>query len=1207
MKRVLLFVTLVLSCAMYGFAQQDNEKISYQAVVRDSENRLVSNRNLSVTVAIANSAGGAAVFTERHAVTSNANGLISLLIGGGERLSGSWENIRWNTAVVTASILDVATMEELVEHVLPLQAVPYSLYANYADSTNLQPMRDELADTAAALRSAMPAAANDGKLTIRRNGQDLGIFTADQAGDTEVNIVVPEKISDLLNDSRFADTTVNNHFTGDNRFTGHNVVIERGFYLDGANATTVSNCQVMVNACDLLALFDSLQNRMNGVKDSLNKRIDSLVEVIENITSTEPPVFNSLTLSDITTESIKATAEFTTVGAPISSYQFCISKNADMNNPIGCYTSDVNVYTFTGLEPYTMYYITASATNVAGTVNSDPESKRTLAHAPTAVVTAEQHKPTGFVVNVSSLDFQEPANGSVQICYKQKEGDNCPVDASEVYAEYTACVIKGNVANSTNIAEIISENIDLDKNYCVIVKVSNEDSTKVYGPFSITPANITLKVTGTESVTYQCGTAIETPQYTAELSAGENSDDYTFVWTYGNETSTGGTTFSPVLTGNTTVTCTATHNTGFSLTGSVAVTVVNLGTAPVIAICTDSLTVTDKGSTGFAEVKWDENGTFESVTVLNHTYNEAGEYIITAKSAEGCTASRTVAVTKGTFSPCEVSDTHPAQLDVVGGVEETDGTGKIISVSDKDENTYSVVQIGSQCWMAKNLRATQYSDGTAIALGSTTASPDVAYRYAPNGDPNNVAEYGYLYNWLAATRGQSSNSNNNKGVQGACPRGWHIPTNDEWTEMEKVVNGGDVIYPANMVTYGGTHGGKLATGCAWEATTEAQSPGNYTFAERNASGFSALPAGRFTGYPTGSNNGYYNITLGAEFWSCTFTSSYGDEAWHRALRFDNPGMSKNKIDLEFAFSVRCVRDTVSPTSQEETVEESDIVIDLKSSCVTQNNQVVPSQNVPNAFSNPTEWTSDNGREKGQQMTSGGQTYIVIDSVSDYENGHWYKVVQIGSQCWMKENLRATKYGYNTNDQLNLVTTNSEENASARNYYHPGNNEEKDTCGLLYNWKAATNDTSETMNSNVRGICPAGWHVPSDGEWFTLENTVNNTVNNMNITWTYYSSPSHYEYINTNKSILVGALSEGNWSSFNPSNSSGFSALPAGYKWDNNSGINFSYPNEQAHFWTSSVDTSDTTKSWTHQLRQSNQIWKQSSLKTTGRSVRCVRN
>jgi hypothetical protein len=132
-------------------------------------------------------------------------------------------------------------------------------------------------------------------------------------------------------------------------------------------------------------------------------------------------------------------------------------------------------------------------------------------------------------------------------------------------------------------------------------------------------------------VTYQCGIANVTPSYTATLSAGENADDYTFVWTYGNKKDTVGATYTPVLTESTTVTCTVTHNTeNFSLSGSVEVTVVNQGTAPVIAICTDSLTVTDKGSENIVKVKWGEsaNEEFISATTLNHIYSTAGEYTI---------------------------------------------------------------------------------------------------------------------------------------------------------------------------------------------------------------------------------------------------------------------------------------------------------------------------------------------------------------------------------------------------------------------------------------------------------------------------------------------------------------------------------------------------------------------------------------------------
>lgn len=81
-KNVLLIITFVL-CGVFAAWAQNNDGISYQAVVRDSENHLVYNTELQVTVSLANSATGTAVYSERHTVTSNANGLISLLIGDG--------------------------------------------------------------------------------------------------------------------------------------------------------------------------------------------------------------------------------------------------------------------------------------------------------------------------------------------------------------------------------------------------------------------------------------------------------------------------------------------------------------------------------------------------------------------------------------------------------------------------------------------------------------------------------------------------------------------------------------------------------------------------------------------------------------------------------------------------------------------------------------------------------------------------------------------------------------------------------------------------------------------------------------------------------------------------------------------------------------------------------------------------------------------
>ena len=102
MRKGLLFTVLIMFLAVAGMAQ--NDKISYQAVVRNSANHLVSDQDLTVTVGIANSEGGVAVYTETHAVHSNTNGLISLLIGDGTPVSGSWGAIQWNKAWVTAVI-----------------------------------------------------------------------------------------------------------------------------------------------------------------------------------------------------------------------------------------------------------------------------------------------------------------------------------------------------------------------------------------------------------------------------------------------------------------------------------------------------------------------------------------------------------------------------------------------------------------------------------------------------------------------------------------------------------------------------------------------------------------------------------------------------------------------------------------------------------------------------------------------------------------------------------------------------------------------------------------------------------------------------------------------------------------------------------------------------------------------------------------------
>jgi uncharacterized protein (TIGR02145 family) len=116
------------------------------------------------------------------------------------------------------------------------------------------------------------------------------------------------------------------------------------------------------------------------------------------------------------------------------------------------------------------------------------------------------------------------------------------------------------------------------------------------------------------------------------------------------------------------------------------------------------------------------------------------------------------------------------------------------TVTDFDGNVYNTITIGSQVWMAENLKTTHYSDGTAIPLVTGNSNWDTltatskAYCWY-NDDVINKATYGALYTWAAAMNGAASVTTNPSGVQGVCPTGWHLPSDAEWTQLTDYLGG----------------------------------------------------------------------------------------------------------------------------------------------------------------------------------------------------------------------------------------------------------------------------------------------------------------------------------------------------------------------------------------------------------------------------------
>ncbi len=161
------------------------------------------------------------------------------------------------------------------------------------------------------------------------------------------------------------------------------------------------------------------------------------------------------------------------------------------------------------------------------------------------------------------------------------------------------------------------------------------------------------------------------------------------------------------------------------------------------------------------------------------------------------------------------------------------------------------------------------------------------------------------------------------------------------------------------------------------------------------------------------------------------------------------------------------------------------------------------------------------------------------TVTDYD-GNVYHTVEIGDQCWMKENMRTKHYPNGGSITYGGTGSGSGNMYSGYYYYPDGNSANQTTYGLLYNWTAAANNTgnatSTTASSKVQGICPSGWHIPAAEEFFTLRQYVAATPYYGSITKAVSSTTG---WTSTTYSNTPGYEPEKN-------NYSGFNAMPAGY-------------------------------------------------------------
>ncbi|MCP4090950.1 MAG: PKD domain-containing protein, partial [Gammaproteobacteria bacterium] len=489
---------------------------------------------------------------------------------------------------------------------------------------------------------------------------------------------------------------------------------------------------------------------------------------------------------------------------------------------------------------------------------------------------------------------------------------------------------------------------------------------------------------------------------------------------------------------------------------------------------------------------------------------------------------------------------------------------------ERDGQEYATVQIGNQCWMAENLKYSNSGSGEF---------------WCYDNDHANCHTYGVLYGWTTAVY--------------ICPGGWHLPTDDEWKILEGTV---DSQYPVSNPEWNGTGwrghdaGKNLKSAYGWYNNENGT----------DLYGFGALPGGRYSDASFGALDHY------GYWWSSTEYSefeawSHIDHAWMRKLGYGWRKDESQRIHRtkSMGYSVRCVKDGNLPPNPPSNPqpENSSINISQETSLswtcsdpdddpitydVYFGTEATPSlvaTGISDNFYNvgtlekPTQyfWKVVARDGHGDDMTVGDVWFFTIrpcgEPIIDERDGQEYATVQIGSQCWMAENLRYSDSG----------------SAYFRCYEDHYSN-----CviyGVLYEWKTAV------------WVCPGGWHLPSDHEWNILEGTVDSQYPVSNPEWNSTGCRGHDA--GKNLKSAYGWTNNGNGTDLY-----GFEALPGGlcsdcYDWEDSA--SWDYLGGRGSWWSSSE--SSEKRVWIRQLYDDNDgSYRIKRLKKPfSLSVRCLKD
>lgn len=291
-----------------------------------------------------------------------------------------------------------------------------------------------------------------------------------------------------------------------------------------------------------------------------------------------------------------------------------------------------------------------------------------------------------------------------------------------------------------------------------------------------------------------------------------------------------------------------------------------VSTGPMVSMSDNSVTVSK--TTSKSESETGKNGitkTSSTTTSQSTTITFGKSKVIKEKEPSGPNPVTSNITTSDNSKDGSVSTAGQNNI----GSPNANGT-----VSDIDGNIYHTITIGSQVWLAENLRTTRYRNGDPIEKISNNSrwSSTVNGAFCDyENDNTNFIKYSYLYNWYAVADSRN-----------IAPAGWHIPSDEEWARLINFL-GGERIAGGKLKESGIDHWATRTTGAT------------------NESGFTALPGGyRF------NDGSFYYISYQAYWWSAT---PYSDsDAWFRNVFNDKISVTRDTFGKNLGFSVRCIKD-----------------------------------------------------------------------------------------------------------------------------------------------------------------------------------------------------------------------------------------------------------------------------------------------------------